>query len=261
MIIDFTKKTALICGATSGIGLATANEIAKAGGSIILLGRSRKKLTLALKSLDDSSGQHHEVIEGDLSKPDQITQIVEIFVKDHNRLDILVNNSGGPLPKNILKCETQDYQHVFNQQFLSVQVITSKVIELMRNNNFGRIINILGTSIKEPIRELPLSSVKAITEVWAKALSKEVGKFNITVNNILPGPTNTNELKKIVKILAMNEGISDVEYLIKVTNNTALGRIAEAKEIANLITFIASENSSYLTGANIIVDGGYTSGL
>lgn len=261
MIIDFSKKTAFICGATSGIGLAVARQLAECGGSIILLGRSQKKLLFALKSLKSNSVQYHEIIEADLVNTNQIENIMNTLVKKHEQIDILVNNSSGPLPKNVLSCNTDDFQRVFNQHFLSVNIITKAVIDLMKKHKYGRVVNVLGTSIKEPIPGLGLSSIKAVTSVWAKSLSKEVGRYNITVNNILPGPTNTKELKDIIGIFSKNENLSETEYLKKICRQIDLGRIAKADEIANVITFICSEYASFVTGSNIFVDGGYTTSI
>lgn len=258
MIIDFVNKKALICGSSQGIGRATAELLAESNCSVILLGRNQSNLEKTLKSLKRESNQDHQYIVADLSKPNSSLKTFNDFFKKNYNIDILVNNSSGPLPKNILDCRMKDFQEVFNQHFLSVHVLTKKVMRGMKERKFGRIINILGTSIKEPIPCLGLSSVKAATSLWAKTLSREVGKYNITVNNILPGPTNTRELKQIIKTLAKNEGLNERDYLKKVCADVDLGKIAKPKEIASVILFIASDYASYITGTNIFVDGGYS---
>ena len=200
------------------------------------------------------------MIVADLSKPEQILKIFNDYFKA-NPVDILLNCSSGPLPKNILQCKINDFQTVFNQHFLSVHIITKKAIEGMKEKKYGRIINVLGTSINEPIPDFGLSSIKAATANWTKILSQEVGKYNITVNNILPGPTDTNELKKIITLLAKKQKISKEELLKRVSADTSVGRIAKPEEIANMILFVASEYSSYISGTNISVDGGYTKSI
>jgi 3-oxoacyl-[acyl-carrier protein] reductase len=260
MLIDLTNKTALICGGSNGIGLAVAKLFAECGCSIIVLGRNQRGLLRTVQTLKKDDSQFHRIVVADLSNPKQISKTFNNFFKK-SPVDILLNNSSGPLPKNIFVTKARDFQTVFNQHFLSVHIITQKAVEVMKKVNYGRIINILGTSIKEPIQGLSLSSIKAATANWAKILSNEVGKYNITVNNILPGPTNTKELNRIVSLLARSENISKEEYLKKVGDDTDIGRIATAKEIANVILFVASEYSSFVTGTNIFVDGGYTSSI
>ena len=261
MIIDFANKTALICGSSHGIGRATAELFAESNCSVIILGRNLTTLKKTLKCLKRNSNQFHQFIVADLSKPKCASKIFNDLFEKISHIDILVNNSSGPLPKNLLDCEMQDFQSVFNQHFLSVHLMTQKAITIMKERKFGRIINILGTSIKEPIPGLGLATIKAATSLWAKTLSMEVGKYNITVNNVLPGPTDTREFKKIIKALAKKEKIIEKEYLRKVCANIDLGKIANPKEIAYVILFIASDYASYITGTNIFVDGGYSIGI
>jgi 3-oxoacyl-[acyl-carrier protein] reductase len=257
MNIDLTNKTALICGGSAGIGLATAKLFAESGCSVIILARNRKRLLNALNSLKKKDFQNHQMVIADLQDTNNISKIFDSFF-NKNPINILVNNSGGPLPKNILECNIQEFNSVFNQHFLSTHIITKKAIENMIKSKFGRIINISGTSIKEPIPGLGLSAIRIASSSWSKMLSKEVGKYNITVNNILPGPTDTKELKNIVQILAKKEKVNIGDFITSVSKNMDIGRIGLPQEIANFVLFIASEYSSFLTGSNIVIDGGYT---
>lgn len=258
MQIDLTHKRALVCGGSRGIGFAVSMIFSMCGCSVTLLARHEKQLVESMEKLTKKPHQNHSYIIADLSQTEQLSKIMENSDIEEG-VDILVNNSSGPMPIDILECQTKDYLEVFKQQFLANQILTQMVVSNMKDNKFGRVINVVGTSIKEPIDGLPLSAVKAIVTNWAKALSQTVGEFGITVNNILPGPTNTGELSDIVKILSEKEGVSQGEFLEDVTKSIALKRIAEPMEIAKAIAFIASEHSSFITGSCFVIDGGYMS--
>lgn len=260
MLIDLTQKTAIVCGGSHGIGKATAILLAEAGCSVIILGRNQEALQKTLKELDKSKSQIHRLFRVDLVELDQTLKIIQDINKQTS-VDILINNVGGPPPVNVSECTTDEFLDVFSKQFLSFHILAQNTLPGMKNNMFGRIINVLGTSIKEPIPGFGLSTVKAATANWAKALSKEVGKYNITVNNILPGPTNTRELEGLLQFFAEQEGIEKEEYLLKTTANISLRRIAQPEEIGNVIVFLASQFASYITGSNIRVDGGFLNSI
>jgi 3-oxoacyl-[acyl-carrier protein] reductase len=257
MIYDFRNKVAMVCGASSGIGKATAELFAESGSSLFLLSRNRDKMDTVIKGLRRKKGQFFESISLDLSNITEVQSFTSTFFED-NYVDILINNSGGPFPKRILDCEIADYQTVFDQHFLAVTQLTKFALQSMIARKFGRIINVLGTSIIEPIPNLTASAVKSVTANWAKALSKQIAKYNVTINNVLPGPTNTEELKRIVGILAKMENVDESQFYQDIIDNLDTKRIAEPKEIAFLIQFLASNYSGYITGTNLVIDGGYS---
>lgn len=260
MKIDLRDKKALVCGASSGIGKAIAALFVEAGCSLILVGRNKSKLGKIFKEQKKTKKQFIHIFELDLMKTSEVIKFSNSYLKK-NSIDILVNNSGGPLPRDILKCTISDYQNVFNQHFLAVNILTLEAVKNMMKNRYGRIINILGTSIIEPIPNLSLSCIKSTTANWSKSLSKKIARYNVTINNILPGPTNTPELKEISNILSKAEGINQKQYYKNLINSIDVKRVADPKEIAYLTLFLASEYSSYITGSSLVIDGGYSKSI
>ena len=261
MKFQFRNRVALITGASKGIGFSIANTLANYGCSVILLSRNRGNLKSAINQLSTKNGQKHYYIEADLSQISDIVCKVGNLLEDINKLDIIINNSSGPLPLSFAQCTKDDYMYYFNQIFLSATEITRLGIAYMKRNKYGRIVNITGTSTVEPIEGMTLSSIKSIYLTWAKSISKELGPYNITVNNVLPGPTDTNELKKVIDILSRKNRVSYEEYTKMIINSMAIKRIAKPEEIANLVLFLVSEYASFITGSNFKIDGGYTKGI
>jgi 3-oxoacyl-[acyl-carrier protein] reductase len=258
MNLALRNKKAIVCGSTQGIGKAIAEGLAKQGVSLTLIARNKSVLTDVVDSLDRSLGQEHDYLCIDFSEDnfsDKLDGLGETY-------DILVNNTGGPAAGPITDAEPIDFEGAFKMHLINNQILVKKVVEGMKRNSFGRIINIISTSVKAPIQGLGVSNtIRAAVANWAKTLSLELGGYGITVNNVLPGFTNTNRLKSLINKKAKIQGkpISEIELQMK--KSVPLNRFGEASEVANAVIFLSSPAASYINGINLPVDGGRTASL
>lgn len=252
--------TALVSGGTAGIGKASAIELSKLGANIILLARNKEKLKATLAELDKSLGQNHSYVIADFSHESDLLKATEEIQK--HSIHILVNNTGGPAGGPIENAKTNEFLNAFNQHLIANHILTQAVIPSMKNANYGRIINIISTSVKAPLSGLGVSNtIRGAVANWAKTMANELGKYNITVNNVLPGATNTDRLKTIFENKANKTGKSVDEIKAGMESTIPLGRVAEPIEVANAVTFLASPLASYISGINLPVDGGRTPSL
>jgi 3-oxoacyl-[acyl-carrier protein] reductase len=252
--LDLKGKTALVCGASQGIGEATAIALAELGAQVILLARSEDKLKAAQKKL---KGSGHKVLALDLSK-DDIDGALKPFLPIH----IVINNAGGPQAGEIQSALEEQFVLGFKAHVLAAQKIAKCVLPGMKAEKFGRFINIISTSVKAPIPGLGVSNtIRGAMASWAKTLAYEVGMFGITVNNVLPGYTKTERLQALLKNAAekSNQSTDQVSEQWKAT--IPARRFAESFEVANAIVFLASPAGSYINGINLPVDGGRTPSL
>ncbi len=252
------SKRAIVSGSTSGIGKAVALALCREGYAITQISRNANKLEEVNLDLNNIRQDDHYYLQIDFEYPEQISKILEDKHMFRSDKLVLVNNVGGPLPKATLECSLHDFQSVFNKYLLSFHQITTFFVSQMKLNEWGRIVNVLGTTVISPIPGLGLSVIKSATANWTKTLSIELGKYGITVNNVLPGPTNTKELAEIVKFFSAKENKSPDVYLDEVLKKMPLRRIAEPEEIADGVAFLSSEKASFITGTNLRIDGGYT---
>ena len=259
MNLDLKEKNAIVCGSTQGIGEATAVELAKLGANITLIARNENKLFKVLKKLDKSMGQKHSIACVDFTQTDKLKLVVASLEGNYH---ILVNNTGGPSGGPIVDADINAFEDAFKMHLINNQVLVQKVVEGMKQACFGRIINIISTSVKAPITGLGVSNtVRAAVANWAKTLSIELGSHGITVNNVLPGFTNTNRLKSIISNKAEKQGKSEEEITVIMKNSVPASRFGEANEVANAIAFLCTPAASYINGINMPVDGGRTQSL
>lgn len=262
MNLDLTGKRALVCGSTQGIGLATAQNLAKLGANIVLLARNEQKLVDAHASLDTSKGQKHYHLKGDFNFPPELQGKVEEFIEEIGNIHILVNNTGGPAGGQAIDAKTDEFIHAFNMHLVANQILAQAVVPGMKKDGYGRIINVISTSVKQPLNGLGVSNtIRGAVANWSKTLANELGGHGITVNNVLPGATNTVRLKQIIENKASKSGKSTEEVSKTMTAQVPMQRFAEANEIANGICFLASPAASYINGINLPVDGGRTKSL
>lgn len=262
MNLDLTGKNALVCGSTDGIGKAVALELASMGASIILLARNEVKLEETRAMLDTSSGQKHFIISADFSFPPEVKVRVEDFLSEGMKIDILVNNTGGPAAGPALSARTDEFMHAFNSHLICNHLLVQCVVEGMKENGYGRIINIISTSVKQPLNGLGVSNtIRGAVANWSKTLANELGRFNITVNNVLPGATRTGRLQSIAEKKSASTGKKVDEVYEAMAKEVPMQRIGEPSEIAAAVAFLASPAASYINGINIPVDGGRTSSL
>jgi 3-oxoacyl-[acyl-carrier protein] reductase len=259
MNLDLTGKTAMVCGSTQGIGKASAIELALLGANCILVARNEESLKQAVKDLDVSKGQKHQYLAVDFQMPKILKEKVENHVATHGDVHILVNNTGGPPSGLIQNAKVDEFIQAFNNHLVCNHILVQALIEGMKKEQYGRIINIISTSVKMPLKNLGVSNtIRAAVANWSKTLSNELASYGITVNNVLPGATLTGRLNAIIENKSKNTGESLNEIKNEMESEIPLGRFAEPSEIANAVAFLASPAASYITGINVPVDGGRT---
>lgn len=261
MDLSLDGKTAVVCGSTQGIGLAVAEELALLGANCILLARNEQALQEVLTKLDTGNRQLHSYQVADFNNPGQVQAIIAEIVET-TTVHILINNTGGPPGGPILDAVPEQFLIAFNQHLICNHLLAQAVIPGMREAGYGRIINIISTSVKIPLKNLGVSNtIRGAVASWAKTMSNELGKFNITVNNILPGFTRTQRLASIVSSTAVKKNANEDAVEKEMQEEVPMKRFGEPSEIANVAAFLASPAASYVTGVSIPVDGGRTGSI
>ncbi len=262
MNLDLKNKYALVCGSSQGIGLATAIELSKMGATVTLAARNQERLENAVHQLDTVHGQQHNFVVVDFNEPLKLDAVIKQYLKDHPAFHILVNNSGGPPGGLLLNASLDEFEIAFRRHLECNHILTQNLVPGMTDYGYGRIVNIISTSVKQPLNGLGVSNtIRGAVANWSKTMANELGSRGITVNNVLPGATNTVRLKQIIenKAAKTNKSIAEVEDSMK--SIVPAGRFAEAEEIANAIAFLTSPAASYINGINLPVDGGRTGSL
>ena len=261
MRIDLRDKNALVCGGSQGIGLAAAQAMADCGANVTLVSRSPEKLTEALSTLASVEGQDHDFLVADFNDPLELKKKMTGLAAGR-KYQILVNNTGGPAAGKITESETSSFEQAFRQHIICAHIITKALLQGMKSSGYGRIINVISTSVKEPLTGLGVSNtIRGAMGNWAKTLAGEIGPDGITVNNVLPGATNTQRLQNIIHHKAKKSGHSEDEVIQKMQSIIPLNRFAQPEELGSVIAFLASPLASYITGINVPVDGGRTRSL
>ncbi|TAH46884.1 MAG: SDR family oxidoreductase [Gammaproteobacteria bacterium] len=262
MNLKLSGKHALVCGASQGIGRAAAIELALLGADVTLLARGSESLQRALDELPRvDAAQKHGFIAADMNQHTALRAQVEA-VANASAVNILVNNSGGPPGGSAHAATLDDFRIAFNQHLIAAQIILQAVLPGMQASGYGRIINVISTSVKEPIRNLGVSNtIRGAVANWAKTLATELGSHGITVNNVLPGYTRTQRLDQILADRSKASGNSEQQVAEAMLATVPARRFAEAAEIASAIAFLASPAAGYINGINLPVDGGRTASL
>lgn len=256
MDINLSNKNALVCGSSSGIGKACAIELSTLGANVTLLARNSETLTETLKQLDRSRGQQHNFIIANTSHHDDFRQKL-IGLVAQQPIHILVNNSGGPPAGELMNADIETFRLAFDQHLLANQIAIQVLVPEMKRLANGRIINIISTSVKQPLHGLGVSnSIRAAVANWAKTLATELAPWRITVNNVLPGATETDRLNAIVSNKASKKGIDEDLVRAEMLAEIPMKRFGKPEEIAAAVAFLASPAASYITGTQITVDGG-----
>lgn len=262
MNLSLENKTAIVCGSTQGIGKAVALEFASNGANVVLIARNEDKLKQVLTELPTNTSQKHHMISADFSNPTDLADKLKAYVANGGTCHILVNNTGGPKGGPIIDAAVEEFYNTFTQHLICNHILVQHLVPLMKQNGFGRIINIISTSVKQPLPNLGVSNtIRGAVASWSKTLAMELGQFNITVNNVLPGATNTIRLKGIAEAKSekTNESIEDI--FAEMASESPMKRIAQPEEVANAVMFLASPAASYINGINVPVDGGRTKSL
>lgn len=261
MNLSLEGKNALVCGSTQGIGLAIAEELALLGANCTLVARNETALAQAVLHLDTQLRQQHQYLVADFSNPDQLKEIITSFVQI-NTVHILINNTGGPAAGPITEATEEAFLATFNQHLICNHILAKAVIPSMQEENFGRIVNIISTSVKIPLKNLGVSNtIRGAVASWAKTMANELGQYNITVNNVLPGFTATQRLSTLIETMAKKANSTTVEVEKKMVEEVPMKRFAAAAEIAAVAAFLASPAASYVNGVSIPVDGGRTGSI
>lgn len=254
MNLSLANKTALVCGSTSGIGLAAATELAHLGATVTLAARDPEKLKAAVNELPHQHPHQHSTVVTDFADP---AAARDAIVKLGTPFHILVNNTGGPPPGAAIDATADQLTAAFNALLLSAHLITQALVPGMKAAGYGRIINISSTSIKQPIAGLAISNIiRPAVAAWAKCLATELGPFGITVNNVLPGYTDTERLQSLMKNRAAKQNMAEAKVRADFIASTPAARLGDPAEIAAAIAFLASPAAAYISGINLPVDGG-----
>lgn len=261
MNLNLSGKRAVVCGSTQGIGKASAIELAKLGASVTLVARNEEKLKAVIKELNTTVGQTHDYLVADFSLPDQLKEKIDSFASK-TTVHILINNTGGPPAGTAIDALAEDFLSAFSAHLICGQHLVQAMVPGMKAEGYGRIINIISTSVKIPIRGLGVSNtIRGAVASWSKTLANELAPFGITVNNVLPGTTMTGRLEAIIKNTADKAGKSFDDAKRKMIEEVPAGRISEPHEVAAAVAFLASPAAGYINGINLPVDGGRTGSL
>lgn len=261
MNLDLRGKTAIVCGSTQGIGKASAIELALLGARVVLVARNEDSLHHTLKELPTTHAQSHHFLVADFQHPEKLKETVDRFVAT-NDVHVLVNNTGGPPAGLAIDANPEAFLSAFTSHLICNQIITQAVVPSMKRAGFGRIINIISTSVKIPLRGLGVSNtIRGAVANWAKTLSVELAPYGITVNNVLPGTTMTGRLDSLIRNKAEKSGKSYDEIKNEMIAEVPAGRISEPHEVAAAVAFLASPAAGYINGINVPVDGGRTGSL
>jgi len=259
MNLNLKGRTALVCGSSQGLGLASAKELALLGCNVILLARDADKLQAAMKTLQKEEDQVHHYAVADFSNPANVAEVVEGLVNKVGVIHILVNNTGGPAGGKAIDAQPEAFLQAFNSHLICNHILVQHLAPGMKAAGFGRIINIISTSVKQPIPGLGVSNtIRAAVANWAKTLSLELAPFGITVNNVLPGFTQTVRADYVIEKKSETSGKSKEEVLKEVIAEIPMGRIGQPEEFGAAVAFLCSPAASYISGINLPVDGGRT---
>jgi 3-oxoacyl-[acyl-carrier protein] reductase len=261
MNLNLSHKNALVGGGSKGIGFAAAQELALLGANVTLLSRTLADLEAAIKQLDTAQGQQHDYLCVDFAEPNVLRRTVEAYLL-HKPIHILVNNTGGPAAGAAHTATVADYISAFSHHLLCNQILAQACIPAMQAEGYGRIINVISTSVKQPLDNLGVSNtVRGAVANWAKTLANELGQWQITVNNVLPGATHTGRLQQIIANDAARTTQAETAVAERMQSAIPLRRFAEPNEVGAAIAWLASPAAAYITGINLPVDGGRTKSL
>ena len=254
MNLSLSGRRAIVCGSTGGIGRACAQLLAERGASVVLAARDEEKLISTVNSLD---GDGHSYICADFNDPDNLRLKTIDHINKTGVIHILMNNSGGPPGGPLIEANPDEFEIAFKRHVISSHILTQEVVPGMKEEGYGRIINIISTSVNQVIPGLGVSNtVRGAVAQWVKTLAIELGPYGITANNVLPGYIDTDRLKNLLEKSAKDKNVTYEQMVTETEKKTSLGRIGLPSEVASAVAFIASDAGGYISGTNFSVDGG-----
>lgn len=264
---SLSGKNAWVCGASQGIGAATARLLAQRGAQVTLIARRKaalETLKQELQSISQTQGKvaQHQVLAVDLQDLESLRQQIAAGLAQTPTVHILLNNTGGPPPGPLVEAAPEAFAQALQQHLMAAQILTQALVPGMKADHYGRIINVLSTSVKAPISNLGVSNtIRAAMANWSKTLANELGIHGITVNNVLPGFTETPRLHSIIEKRAARQNLTPEQVAAQMQATVPAGRFAQPEETAAAIGFLASPEAGYINGINLPVDGGRLASL
>ncbi|NQX91806.1 MAG: SDR family oxidoreductase [Flavobacteriales bacterium] len=261
MDLNLAGKTAIVSGGTDGIGWASANALAQMGAKVVLLARNSDKLAMRKETLNASIPNDHETLCADFSHPNEVEKVIQDWCS-RNTAHILVNNTGGPPAGKVSEASVDAFRLAFNQHLICNHILTSAIYPGMKEAGYGRIVNVISTSVKQPLDNLGVSNtIRGAVANWSKTMANELGAFGITVNNVLPGATATGRLDQIIQNKSQKTGRSTEDIAAQMAGAVPMKRVGQPEEVANAIAFLCSPAGGYIIGIILAVDGGRTKSL
>jgi len=262
MNLDISNKVALVAASSQGLGKAVAMGFAQEGAKVVICARNKEKLKAVKKEIESKTKSEVLAIQVDLTKKEDIINLVTATIEKFDSIDILVNNSGGPPAGFFSDMTDENWQKGVDLILMSSVRLTREILPYMKRKKWGRIVNITSVSVKQPINELLLSNSLRLSILgWAKTLANQVAAEGILINNVCPGWTRTARVVEIFEARAKGQGTTPEKIEAGITRGIPMGRLGKPEELANLVVFLASEMASYITGVSVQVDGGSVQGL
>jgi 3-oxoacyl-[acyl-carrier protein] reductase len=262
MDLGLRGKVAIVAAASKGLGRAVAHELALEGAKLVICARGATALSAARDAIARASKGDVRAVVADLSTTDGIERVAREALDAHGRVDVLVNNAGGPPAGPFEQHPWQEWEKAVNLTLRSTIEMTRLVLPGMRERRWGRVINITSIAVKQPVDGLILSnSIRAAVTGWARTLATEVAADGVTVNNVLPGYTRTDRVEQLNASRASSEGVSVEEIERRTEAQIPMRRLGEPREFGAMVAFLASDRASYVTAQSIPVDGGWIRSL
>jgi len=262
MDLGLKNKIALVAAASRGLGRAVAEELAAEGASLVICARKQETIERVANEIAFSTRASVVGLAADVSNPDDVARLVKSTIDRYGRIDILVTNSGGPPAGPFEAFDLEQWESATRLLLYSSVNLARAVVTGMKEQRWGRILNITSIAVKQPVDNLILSnSLRAAVTGFARTLANEVAPFGVTVNNIMPGYTRTERVEELAKMMAVKQGITPEEFVARWEKEIPMRRIGDPREFAALAAFLVSERASFITGTSIPVDGGWIKAL